>query len=150
MSNSSTIQSKNPTVRTFFVKELLAYNLFNGESSEALKEGQEVYISGNLTVKKRTSGAQFPIGYVKVGNDAAGKMSVVVNASSDLQVIASGTLTPGRLVKPTGVISSDGVPTYVHAADGDYACGIVIQGGATTTQCVILLLHAPTLLLAIS
>lgn len=144
MSNSSTIQPANPSIRKQLIKELIAQTLLNGESVNTLTEGQEVYISGNSTVKARSSGSQYPIGVVKVGAVAGEKLSVVINAQCDVAGIAiGGTLNAGQFVKPNGVKDANDLPQYVAAHDGEYAMGIVLEGGAVNSQIKVLVLFAP-------
>lgn len=148
MASSGTIQSINKTIRKLFIKELLAPTFTNGETF-VLTEGQEVYLSGDLTVKKRVSGGQYPIGYVKNANcQPADKLAVVMNISTDLQANAGGSpLVAGQLVKPTGASDVNGLPTYVVANDGEYASAIVMVGAAPANQARLGVLFAPVLIL---
>jgi len=142
---TGSISSKNPTLRKNFCKDELSLSLTSGFDG-TLSEGQEVYISANNTVTKRTLGSQFPIGYVKVGGELSDLISVIVNASSDLQAKAiGGTLSAGSFVKPNGNKDADGIPEYVAAVEGDYAMGIVLSGGSANAAIVVLLLEAPVI-----
>lgn len=138
---TESIKSANKTIRRYFNEESLALTCI---AAGDLYEGQEVKITADQTVNKRTVGTEFPIGYVKVGATSGNEVTVVVNASSDLTAKAiGGTLSAGAFVKPNGNISTDGVPEYVATASGDYANAIVLTGGAANAEIRLLLLNTP-------
>jgi hypothetical protein len=108
-----------------------------------LQENQQVYISGNNTVAKRTLGTQFPIGVITKGGLVGDKVTVQSNILRDsLAKAIGGALAAGAFVKPNGnVDATTGVPEYVAAAAGDYANAIVIGGAAQNAEIRILILR---------
>ncbi len=112
-------------------------------SGSALVPGQEVYISADLSVSKRT-GAQFPAGVVTVGGADGKYVSVYTPFSRTIQAHSKGgTINFGTFVKPNGTVNADGMPEYVAAVAGDYASALVIDGGNVDTEIMIGILTAP-------
>jgi hypothetical protein len=118
-----------------------------------LKQGQEVYLSANMTVSLRNAGSQFPIGIVTVG----GKAGDLVTVGSCIQrsVLAhakGGTINFNTFVKPNGTFNADGTPEYVAAAValGDFVSAIVLSGGAVDTLIQLGFLRTPMPLGAVS
>ncbi len=103
------------------------------QTSQVLEVGQEVYISANRTVSKRTAGTQVPIGTVSTPSRTGDTNTVVKTFFSRvIQGIAKGgTIAAGTFLKPNGNVSAaDQLPEYVAAAANDYASAVVINGGA--------------------
>jgi hypothetical protein len=101
------------------------------DTTEVLKVGQEVRLTGDKAVGARTAGTQFCIGTI-ITPSYAGDTNVVVKSVFEcvLQGVAAGApLTAGAFVKQNGT-SSQGLSEYVVAASGDYALGYVLIGGA--------------------
>lgn len=131
--------------------------LLNG-SGGTLKEGREVYISGDLAVTGRSTGAQFPIGIVTVGGADGKNITVHSCFQRTLKAHAKGgTINAGTFVKPNGTINADGKPEYVAAVApvlsngtttsvlGDYVSAIVLKGGSVDTEIELGILRTPIL-----
>lgn len=116
------------------------------QTAQVLEVGQEVYLSGNNTVSKRTTGTQFPIGTVSTPS-RTGDTNVVVKTVLErvIQGIAiGGTLSAGAFVKPNGNVSTaDQLPEYVAAASGDFAGAILMKGGAANAIIEVGILESP-------
>ncbi len=113
-------------------------------ASGAIAQNQEVYISANNTVAKRTTGVQIPIGIATVGGADGDKIAVQSNVLRDsLGIATGGTLAAGALVKQNGTVNADGIPQYVAGAVGDYLSAIVLQGGAANAEIRVLHLRGP-------
>ena len=155
---TGSVQSASKTVtRQPEASEGCTLTLTNG-SGAALKQGQEVFISGNMAVNKRSTGAQFPVGIVTVGGDDAQPIAVFTCFQRTVRAVAKGgTLSAGTFVKPNGTYNSVGLPEYVAATEptlsngtttsvlGDYVSGIVISGGNVDTEIQIGIFRTPIL-----
>jgi len=113
-----------------------------------LFQGQEVIMSANLSVTKRTTGTQLPIGVVTVGKGTGERVSVFTAFQRTVKGIAKGgTIAAGATVKPNGnwntAIVAEGLPEYTATAAGDYVSGVVISGGAVDTVIEIGILRTP-------
>lgn len=142
---TETSMTKSLTLSKHAEREAVFLTLLNATGA-ALVAGQEVYISANLTVVKRSTGAQFPIGVVTVGGADAENVTVHTVFQRTLKAHAKGgTINFGTFVKPNGTVNADGCPEYVAAAVpslsggtntsvvGDYCSAIVLSGGAVDT-----------------
>lgn len=142
--STGTIQTKQKTLSPFIQPGLLALNFVIAGGEPDLKEGQEVFVSGDNEVSERDLGTEYPIGVLKQDAVAGEDVSVEVNLSRDMKAIASGVLAAGAFVKPTGVVSADGLPTYIAVATNlDFNSAIVLVGGANTAEIRIGILKAP-------
>lgn len=142
--STGSIQNASKTISRYYETYLLYLTLTNGQVDKLIN-GQEVYISGNNSVTKRTTGTQFPIGVVSVGSvDHRTTVTVSTCLQRDLYCTAKGgTLAAGTFVKPNGNIAADGTPEYVATIAGDYASGIVLAGGAVDTEIRVGILRSP-------
>ncbi len=135
------------------IEKFMVYLTFLNGSGAELKAGQEVFISANMTVNKRTTGAQFPIGVVSIGGADAENVTVACCIQRSLKAHAKGgTLAAGVFVKPNGTYNADGTPEYIAAAPalGDYVSAIVLSGGAVDTTLELGILRTPIPLGAVS
>lgn len=131
-------------VRKYFERESLDLTF---KATVDLKEGQEVVISGDNEVTKRTTGTKLPIGIVKVGALAGDPVTVQTFFVSTVQAIAYGAgLNHGATVKPNGDMDADGIrPRYVIVADGDYCSAITITGAISGGEVRLGILRSPVL-----
>lgn len=141
---TGTIQTKNKTRRKYITDVgVLVLPMTNAESSATLEEGQEVYIFGNNSVKKRTSGATFCLGEVVVGGEAGAMVSVQVRGKHTLDCVAiGGAFTAGDFVKPNGNINANGLPEYIASNTDDYVSAVVIYGATENGTARLLLLDS--------
>lgn len=121
---------------------LLFLTLTNSNGS-ALVVGEEVTIESNLSVDKRGGGTEYPFGIVTVGG-ADGELVTIATClqRTSLATAKGGTLNAGTFVKPNGT-TTNGIPEYVAAVDGDYISAIVLKGGNVDTEIVIGILRTP-------
>lgn len=111
-----------------------------------LKYGQEVYLSGNNKVEKRTTSAQFPIGVVVTPGLDTKNVTVATIFQRTIQALNTegGNLVAGDFVYHDGSVDANGLPGYAKAdTDGDIVSGIVISGGADDTEVRVGLLRVP-------
>jgi hypothetical protein len=140
---TTSIQNASKTKSKYYEPHSLDLSLRNG-SGERLIDGQEVFISGANAVTKRTTGAQYPIGIVKVGGDNGEYVTVATSLTRDIKGIATGgTLAVGAFVRQNGTLNADGLPQYVAVTTGQYAMGIVLQGGTAGTEIRVGVLRVP-------
>jgi hypothetical protein len=120
-------------------------NIITFTTAEVLEIGQEVYISGNKAVAKRTTGAQFPIGIVETPSTEANQVvAIKTGFSRVIQGVAiGGTIAAGALVRPNGVLSTDDLPQYVATTTGNLATAIVLKGGSANAVIEIGILDSP-------
>lgn len=113
-------------------------------AGNTIQQGQEVYISGNNTVSKRTGGTQFPIGVVTEGGLVNEKVTIHMNIMRDsLGKAIGGALAAGALVKPNGNVDADtGIPEFVAVAAGDYCNAIVLSGAAQNAEIRVAILRS--------
>lgn len=144
MSDTGTIHSALKVIRKYFERESLDMPFQAGTD---LKEGQEVYISGNNIVSKRTSGTKLPIGIVKVGALTGELATIQTFFQSTVQGIAFGAeLNHGATVKQNGDLDADTRrPRYIIVADGDYCAGVVISGAVSGGEIRVGVLRSPVL-----
>jgi len=143
MSLTGTIQTKQKTLSPFMQPGLLALNFAIAAGEDDLKEGQEVFMSGDNEVSERDSGTDYPIGVLKQDAVAGEDVSVEVNLSRDMKAIASGAIAAGVFVKPTGTVDAEGLPQYVAVAAADFVSAIVLVGGGDTDVLRIGILKSP-------
>lgn len=144
INNTTSIQEPSITLSPFGENESVDLTLLNGEPTDALNQGQLVYLSGNNAVRKITLGTQYPLGVVKTGGLAGKKLAVQTSLCRDLHCIAKGgTIAAGAFVKPNGNLSVNGLPEVVAVAAGDYTQMVVLSGGAVDTQIRIGVLRVP-------
>lgn len=104
---------------------------------------QEVYISANNTVTKRSVGTQFPIGICTKGGVVGELVTIQANILRDtLGIAKGGTINAGVFVKPNGNVNANGIPEFVAAVAGDYANAIVLAGGAVDTEIKVWILRS--------
>lgn len=133
----------NTTTPVVFAQKAEDNLCLSFDASVALKEGEEVRISANKTIAKRT-GTQFPIGVVVVGANQNEKASVSTCFSNVIQGTAKGgTLNAGDFVKPNGNIGTNGLPEYVVAVANDFTQAVVLKGGALDSQLELGILRSP-------
>lgn len=138
----STESIKNPSKT--LTKHYESYGVFPSMiAGNAIGVNQEVYISGNNTVSKRTTGTQFPIGVCTKGGTTGELITVQANIMRDsLGIAKGGTINAGAFVKPNGNVNADGIPEFVAAATGDFANAIVLAGGNVDTEIKVLILRS--------
>lgn len=132
---------------------------FTNNASAALNVGQEVFVSGNMLVNKRTTAAQFPIGVITQGGADTEKVSVFTCFQRTIRAVAKGgTINAGAFVIPNGTYNAVGLPEYVAATGpvisngvttsvlGDYASGVVLKGGNVDTEIEIGFFRMPIIL----
>lgn len=142
--STGSIQSPSKTITRFYETYALFLTLTNGSGGD-LVSGQEVYISANNAVSKRTLGTQFPIGTVTVGKkpDIATVAVATVFQRDILGIANGGTLNAGSFVRQNGTVTATGQPQYVACAAGDYAMGIVLSGGTAGSEVRVGVLRSP-------
>lgn len=107
---------------------------FVNSDTVALTQGQEVKLHTDGTIKKRGAGTDMPLGIVIVAAETTKRATVRTSFQAEVKGIAKGgTINAGTLVVPNGNKNADGYSEYVAAASGDYACAVVIKGGAVDT-----------------
>ena len=142
--STGTIQTKQKTLSPFIQPGLLALNFVVKAGENDLKEGQEVFVSGDNEVSERDGGTEYPIGVLKQDAIAGEDVSVEVALSRDMKAIGSGVLAAGAFVKPTGVVNADGLPQYVAVAAAlDFVSAIVLVGAGDAEEIRIGILKAP-------
>lgn len=116
---------------------------FINDSGADLKEGMEVILKTDGTLDKRDAGTEYPIGIVEKGGADGERVTVGTAFQTTVNAVASGNLNAGVFVKPTGVVTAAGRPTYIVVADGDYASAIVLAGANDTLPILIGILRTP-------
>lgn len=143
MGTTASIGAPAIVLSPFSEKNALPLTLVNN-SAGALGVGQEVIINADNSVTKRTTGAQFPIGTVKVGGAVGDFVTVETVFNRDLHAEANGgTLATGSFVRHNGALNADNVPQVVAAVATEYAMGIVLAGGAAGTIIRVGILRSP-------
>lgn len=133
----------NPITPVIFVQKADDNLCLNFDASVALKEGEEVRLTADKTVGKRT-GSQFPVGVVVVGANVNEKATISTCFSNTMQATAKGaTLNVGDFVKPNGTIGTNGLPEYVAVTTGDFTQAIVLKGGVIDARIEIGILRSP-------
>jgi hypothetical protein len=133
----------NPITPVIFVQKADDNLCLSFDASVALKEGEEVRLTADKTVGKRT-GTQFPVGVVVVGANVNEKVTVSTPFSNTMQATAKGaTLNAGDFVKPNGIIGTNGLPEYVAVVTGDFTQAIVLKGGAVDSRLELGILRSP-------
>lgn len=141
--STESIQSASKTVSRHKETYGVFLTLTNG-SGGVLNAGQEVFISGNLTVNKRSTGAQQSIGVVDVGAADAQRVTVHTAFQRTLKAIAKGGgLNAGDRVKPNGVWNAAGLPEYVVCVATDMISGVVLKGGVLDAEIEIGIFRTP-------
>ncbi len=141
--STESIQNPSKTLH----KNYESYGVFisglNGESVNALNQGQAVYISGNKTLKAKTLGTQHAIGIVNVGAVAGAKLSFKANILCDSLAKAIGkALVAGAFVRYNGnTDSTTGIPEVVEAQDNEWADAVVWNGAAQNGELTIFVLR---------
>jgi len=120
------------------------YQTFKTADS-ALVAGQEVYISGDKTVAKRTSTTQLAIGILVSApdNDLLVNVRTTLFRDSFQATAKGGALAAGALVRQDGTVDSNGKPNYIATTTGHVASAIVLSGGAENAEITVGVLHSP-------
>lgn len=130
---TGTVQSASITLSKHRETKLVTLTLTNGEGAELL-HGQEVYVTGDLTVSKRDLVTQIPVGIVSIGGLDTALVSIATSFQRTLKFIATGgTLAAGSEAKPNGLLTG-GVPQYVAAAALDHVSAVVLQGATVGNE----------------
>ncbi len=141
---TESIQNPSKTLHRNYESYGVFLNCINGEDTDALQQGQAVYISGNKSVKAKKLGSQKSIGVVQVGAIAGDKCSVRGNVlCSSLAKATGGALAAGALCRYNGDLDADGIPKVVAVLEDEWADGIVWSGGAEDAEITIFFLRAP-------
>lgn len=142
-STSGSIGSPGITLSPFFEKNALPLSLVNNSAGDLLP-GLEVYVNADNAVEKVSTGAQFPIGTVKIGGKPGEMVTIETVFNRDLHAAAKGgTLATGTLVRTDGTVNADNYPSVVVAASGEFCMGVVLAGGAVTTIIRVGILRSP-------
>lgn len=101
-------------------------------ATSAIAEGDEVVISGNMSVAKKTAGTQRIIGYAEIGAAIGQKATIHIIAQNIFVGKLASNRTAGNLVTQDGTaVNADGTNNYKLSAQADYATGILLEGGST-------------------
>lgn len=139
----ATVQNPSKTLHRYAENYSLDLTLRNGEATESIQQGQLVYLSGDNSVSRVTTGAQYPIGIMKTGAIATEIGAVRTNLLCDVQAVAMATMAAGAFVRPNGNLNADGLPEVVATTAGDNTQMIVIAGGAIGTVIRVGVLRTP-------
>jgi hypothetical protein len=139
---TGSIQDPSLTVSKYYEPHSLDLTLRNGSGGD-LVHGQEVFLSANNSVNKRATGAQYPIGVVKVGGKNGDNVTIATSFQRDMLALASGAIAVGDPVRPTGVLDAAGRPTYVVATAGQWAQAVCLRAAADGAEARLGFLRVP-------
>jgi hypothetical protein len=139
---TGSIESSAPQTITDIRASALQLGFNN--NANALTSGMEVYLKNDGSVDTRTMGSQFPLGVVIVG--CLANLRATIRTYFTLVISGTafgGTLVPGTLVVPNGTYDANGIPQYIAAVSGDFATGLVINGGTVGAAIRVGILDGP-------
>lgn len=114
-----------------------------------LKEGEEVYISGDMTVSGRSGNkTEILLGH-SVEDIASGEdVNIAVLWSGAIaEAVAGAAITAGQLLTQDvpANFNTKGKPQYLVAGAGEYAAAIALEGGAANDRINVAFLPMPFL-----
>jgi hypothetical protein len=129
------------------------------DTTKTYSKGTPVKLLSTGAVGIVTATADVVFGYVFIQNNltnqdtnVSGRATILECALDHVYGLANGTVAVGDLVSASGTVLSAAVPgvpavtSYKKAVSGEHACGIAIDGGATTTPVEIAFFPAPVLI----
>jgi hypothetical protein len=140
---TTSIQNAPKTKKKYYEPHSLDLTLRNGSGGDLI-DGQEVFLSAANTVNKRTGGAQYPVGTVKIGGENGKLVTVATSFVCDMKGIATGgNIATGAFVRQNGTLNAEALPQYVVAAAGEFATGVVIAGANSGLEIRVGVLRVP-------
>jgi Uncharacterized conserved protein (DUF2190) len=101
-------------------------------ATSAITKGDEVVISGNMTVDKRTGATQRPIGFADNTAASGQKVTIRLFGLNVFKGKLAANLSANAFVRQNGTaVNADGTNNYAAAANTNYATGILLEGGST-------------------
>lgn len=135
--STGTIQDAAPVVIKNIKHDALQMSFVVANGGGSLVVGQPVSMQTNGTLKAQGVGTDPCIGVVIKGAGDGERATVRTVFTTEEELIAGGTLLAGALVRHNNVVDADGYPTVVAAATGEFACGVVLKGGAVGEKIIV-------------
>lgn len=99
-------------------------------ATTAVAKGDEAVVTGDMAVSKRTTATQRAIGYVEVAAAVSQKATIRLFSENVFIGKLAATIAAGTFVRQNGTaVNADETNNYVAATTGNYATGILLEGG---------------------